>query len=61
MSTRSAHSKVVRLRSCDACGHRWTTVELDAQNLTRMESAMTAIRSFARLSKEIDDAAATHG
>lgn len=61
MTTRTHTSKVMRLRCCDACGHRWTTVELDAQNLSRMESAVKAMRSFASLSRELDDVATAHG
>lgn len=61
LSTRHSAAKVVRLRCCDACGHRWNTAEIDVQNLSRMESAVQAVRSFASLSKELDDAAASHG
>ncbi|RYF57203.1 MAG: hypothetical protein EOO27_16230 [Comamonadaceae bacterium] len=61
MSTRHAPIKVTRLRCCAACGHRWNTVELDAQNLARMESAVQAVRTFTSLSREFDDAEATHG
>lgn len=60
MSTRNGDLKISRLRCCDACGHRWTTVEIDAQNLTRMESAVAAVRTFTNLSKEFGDAAAAH-
>lgn len=60
LSTRSGDFKITRLRCCDACGHRWNTVEIDAQNLTRMESAVTAVRTFTSLSKELEDAAAAH-
>ena len=61
LNTRNESAKVTRLRCCGACGHRWTTVELDAQNLSRMESAIQAMRSFATLSKELDDGSAAHG
>ncbi len=60
LSTRSGDLKITRLRCCDACGHRWNTVEIDAQNLTRMESAVTAVRTFTSLSKELENAAAAH-
>lgn len=61
LSTRSGDSKITRLRNCDACAYRWNTVEIDAQNLNRMESAVAAVRTFTSLSKELDDAAAAHG
>lgn len=61
MSTRSGESKITRLRCCEACGHRWNTVEIDAQNLNRMESAITALRTFNSISREIEDAAPAHG
>lgn len=60
MTTRHTDSKVMRLRCCSACGHRWTTVEVDAQNLSRMESTVKAFRAFATLSREIEDAAPSH-
>lgn len=60
LSTRTGDSKITRLRCCDACGHRWNTVEIDAQNLNRMESAVAAVRTFTSLSKEFGDAAAAH-
>lgn len=61
LSTRPGTSKVARLRCCNACGHRWNTVELEAQNLARMESAVKAVRTFNTLSKELADAEASHG
>lgn len=61
MSTRMGETKVTRLRQCTACGHRWNTVELDAQNLSKMESAVKAFRTFSNLSKELEDAAPAHG
>ena len=60
LSTRTGDSKITRLRCCDACRHRWNTVEIDAQNLNRMESAVAAVRTFTSLSKEFGDAAAAH-
>lgn len=61
MSTRDTGAKVARLRCCGACGHRWPTVEMPAQNLARMESAVRAVRTFTSLSKELDDAETAHG
>jgi uncharacterized Zn finger protein len=61
LTTRTEDAKIKRLRCCGACGHRWTTVEIDAQNLSRMESAVQAIRSLGNLSKELEDAAPAHG
>lgn len=61
ISTRDTGPKVARLRSCSACGHRWNTVELSAQNLARMESAVQAVRTFSTLSKELEDAETAHG
>ena len=61
MSTRHGATKVTRLRCCTACGHRWNTVEIEAQNLTRMESAVKAVQAFTSLSKELDDVSAAHG
>ncbi|MNV50631.1 transcriptional regulator NrdR [compost metagenome] len=60
LSTRPGESKITRLRCCDACGHRWTTAEIDVKNLSRMESAMAAVRTFTSLSREIEDAAPAH-
>ncbi|MES2187985.1 MAG: hypothetical protein V4505_25765 [Pseudomonadota bacterium] len=60
-TTKHGPARVSRLRDCIACGHRWHTVEVDAQNLARMESAAAAVRTFASISKELDDAAAAHG
>lgn len=45
----------------NACGHRWNTVEVDAQNLARMESAVQAVRTFTSLSRELENAAPAHG
>ncbi|CAN5713129.1 hypothetical protein BH10PSE18_BH10PSE18_07850 [soil metagenome] len=61
MSTRPGATKVTRLRCCNACGRRWNTIEVDAQNLARMESAVSAVRAFTNLSKELEDAAPAHG
>ena len=61
MSTRNAPLKITRLRCCDACGNRWTTIEVAAADVQRMEAAVSAVRSFASLSREFDDAAAAHG
>lgn len=61
VSTRPGAAKVTRLRRCLACGHRWTTVELAAENVTMLERAAQAVRHFATLAKEIDDAAPSHG
>lgn len=61
LSTRPGASKVARLRCCNARGHRRNTVELEAQNLARMESAVKAVRTFTTLSKELADAEAPHG
>lgn len=60
MSTKHGDAKITRLRVCNACGHRWNTVELGAQNLALMESAVQAVRTFNSLSREIEDAEATH-
>lgn len=61
LSTRGGDARITRLRCCDACGHRWNTVEIEAQKLHRMESAVAAVRTFNSLSKEFEDAAATNG
>ena len=61
MSTRPGTTKIARLRCCNACGHRWNTVEVAADNLARMESAVKAVRAFNSLTKEIEDAEAAHG
>lgn len=61
LATRPGETKVTRLRCCAACGHRWSTIEIDAQNLSRMESAVRAFRTFSTLTKELDDAAPAHG
>jgi len=53
-------SKMARLRCCNTCGYRWNTVELEAQHLARVESAVKAVRTFTTHSKEIADAEATH-
>lgn len=60
ISTKTGVRKVTRLRCCGACGHRWTTVEMDTQDVTRMESAIEVVRAFSTLSKELD-AEAAHG
>lgn len=56
LSTRTGDSKITRLRCCDACGHRWNTVEIGAQDMQRSQSAVTAIRAFMSACKEIEDA-----
>lgn len=61
MSTRVGANRVARLRCCNACGHRWNTVEVDAQDLARMESAVQAVRTFTSLSRELENAAPAHG
>jgi transcriptional regulator NrdR family protein len=61
LTTRTGDSKVARLRCCDACGHRWNTVEVGAQDISRMESAVAAVRAFTNLTRELDDAASAHG
>lgn len=55
LSTRTGDSKVTRLRCCDACGHRWNTVEIGAQDLQRSQSAVAAMRAFMSVCKEIED------
>ncbi len=61
MSTRQGPIKVTRLRCCNACGRRWNTIEVDAQNLARMESAVEAVRTFTNLSRELENVASAHG
>ncbi|WP_418131404.1 hypothetical protein [Variovorax sp. 278MFTsu5.1] len=61
LSTRQSAAKVTRLRRCCACGHKWTTVEMAADNLTLLEKAAKALKQFATLAKEIEDAAPSHG
>lgn len=60
MSTRNQPEKIIRLRCCDACGHRFHTTELPSQDLTTMARAVEAVRSFTALSSELN-ATATHG
>lgn len=55
LSTRTGDSKITRLRCCDACGHRWNTVEVSTQNYRRLEAAAVAMRAFIGACKEIDD------
>ena len=61
MTTRPGPNKIVRVRCCDACGHRWNTTEIDTTRLTKMEVAANAVRSLFSLSKELDDAQTAHG
>lgn len=60
MTTKPGEEKIGRLRCCSACGHRWTTVEMAQHSLQHMESAVKAVRAFHSLSKEFEDAEATH-
>lgn len=55
MTTRPGPTKITRLRACNACGHRWTTAEIDTQSLSRMETAANTVRSLFSLSKELTD------
>lgn len=55
LHTRTGQSKITRLRSCDACGARWTTFEIEAATLNRMEKASAAVRAFSALLREFDD------
>ena len=55
MTTRHASNKIVRLRACNACDHRWTTAEIETTTLTQMESAANTVRSLFTLSKELHD------
>lgn len=59
MSTRMGADKIIRLRSCAACGHRWPTMEISSAAVSRMEQAIQVVRSFTVLSKELD-AEASH-
>jgi len=59
MTTRSAPDKILRLRRCKACGHRWPTVELDTADVDRMTAAVNAVRTLTTLSRELEDAAST--
>lgn len=59
MSTKTGPDKIVRLRSCGACGHRWPTMEISSAQISRMEQAVQVVRSFSTLSKELD-AEASH-
>ena len=61
MTTRTGPSKIVRLRACDACGHRWNTVEIDSASLSQMETAANTVRSLFTLSKELHDGQAALG
>lgn len=60
MSTRQGPDKIVGLRCCDACGHRWPTMELSTASISKMEQAVQVVRSFSTLSKQLD-AEAAHG
>ena len=61
MTTRPGPKKIVRLRACVACGHRWTTAEIDSTSLNQMEIAANTVRSLFTLSKELGDATSAHG
>lgn len=54
MSTRSVSDKVVRLRRCCACNHRFHTTEMPSENLATMEEAAQALRSFATLTQKLN-------
>lgn len=56
MSTRAGTSRTGRLRRCNACGHRWNTIELTVQELQRLEVAVAAMRTFMDACKEIGNA-----
>lgn len=60
VSTRMLDTKVLRLRSCSACGHRWRTVEIGMDRLLLMESAVTTVKALSNLAKEMENAAPTH-
>ncbi|WP_432731474.1 hypothetical protein [Variovorax sp. W6] len=57
LHTRTSDSKITRLRNCDACAYRWTTVEIDAQKLSSLEKAAAALRAFAAACRDFDDSA----
>lgn len=59
MSTKAGPNKIIRLRSCAACGHRWPTMEISTAEISRMEQAVQVVRSFSTLSRELD-AEASH-
>lgn len=58
MSTKTGPYKIMRLRECMACGHRWSTVEISSADAALMEQAIQVVRSFASLSRELDAKAA---
>lgn len=60
MTTRPVGEKIVRLRRCGACGHRWRTIEMTAENLSLLEKAAEGMRQLAMLVKEINSAAPSH-
>lgn len=60
-TTKHGPAKINRIRDCQACGHRWHTAEVAADNLARMESVAQAVRTFAAISRELGDVAAAHG
>ena len=61
MTTRPGSTKIVRLRACLACGHRWTTAEIETTSLNQMETAANTVRSLFTLSKELHDGQAGLG
>ena len=61
MTTRPGSTKIVRLRACLACGHRWTTAEIETASLNQLETAANTVRSLFTLSKELHDGQAALG
>ncbi|RUR65870.1 hypothetical protein EJP67_02225 [Variovorax guangxiensis] len=57
LHTRTGDAKITRLRGCAVCAHRWTTVEIDAGMLSRMEKAAAALHAFAAACRDFDDPA----
>ena len=55
MTTHPGPQKIIRLRACEACGHRWNTAEIDTTSLNQMEIAANTVRSLFTLSKELHD------
>lgn len=58
LSTRSMPDKVVRLRCCEACRHRFHTTELTSDTLTTMNQAVAAVRSLSAISSQLNAAPA---
>lgn len=54
MTTRAFETRIGRLRRCTACGHRWNTVELSAEELRRLSAAADALRSFMRACRDAE-------